>query len=238
MSGSRWFLLLLLGCSPRVIQYPPAAAADGSEPPPTPEMSAAEVAQDPPRREGRRERRARRRGEAAGEAVAEAARHYLGDKSLRCKGEAYRADCSGFVNAAYARAGFDLGLRNSKGLNELARENDVDHRRRPLVGDVVFFDDTYDVNGNGRNDDPLSHVAVVESVDDDGTVHLIHMGSKGVVRIVMNLDHPDEAVGPEGQPWNSFLRAKREGDARSTRYLAGQLWHGFASLWRLDALRA
>lgn len=260
MSRLRWLLIFALGCSPRVIQYPPtgmaAAPAAGpstgpsTEPPvqpPAPEPQAAQSPEAAPpaevaavakaQRESRRERRARRRAESAGDAVAEAARHYLGDKSLRCDGEAYRADCSGFVNVAYARAGFDLGLRSSKGLDELAKDLDVSHRRRPHAGDVVFFDDTYDANHNGRNDDPLTHVAVVESVDSDGTVHLIHMGSKGVVRIVMNPDHPDEAVGPDGQPWNSFLRAKAKGDPRSTRYLAGQLWRGYASFWKVSDLK-
>lgn len=249
MSSVRWLLLFALGCSPRVIQYPPTgmAAAPASEPPaaeppavqpleaaPPPELVTAVAKAE---REGRRERRARRRAESAGDAVADAARHYLGDKSLRCEGEAFRSDCSGFVNVAYARAGFDLGLRSSKGLEELAKDLDVSHRRRPHAGDVVFFDNTYDANHNGRNDDSLTHVAVVESVDSDGTVHLIHMGSKGVVRIVMNPDHPDDSVGPEGQPWNSFLRAKSKGDPRSTRYLSGQLWQGYASFWKVDVLK-
>lgn len=192
------------------------------------------------RDERRGERRVARSRETDGERVAKAAAHYIGKTSLTCNGKSYRYDCSGFVNVSYARAGYDLGLLNTAALYELAKEEDLYHRRRrPHVGDVVFFDDTYDRNGNGKLDDPLSHVAIVESIDDDGTITLIHKGSsKGVVRIMMNLEHPDEARSPEGKVWNSHLRGKSSKDPRGTEYLTGQLWVGNASFWSSSALVA
>lgn len=193
------------------------------------------------RRDDRKgERRAARGRETDGERVAKAAAHYIGKTSLTCNGKNYRYDCSGFVNVSYARAGYDLGLLNTAALYDLAKEEDLYHRRRrPLVGDVVFFDNTYDRNGNGKLDDPLSHVAIVESIDEDGTITLIHKGSsKGVVRIVMNLEHPEEARSPEGKVWNSHLRGKSSKDPRGTEYLTGQLWVGNASFWSSSALVA
>ncbi|MBK9648710.1 MAG: CHAP domain-containing protein [Deltaproteobacteria bacterium] len=192
------------------------------------------------RDERKGERRAARGRETDGERVAKAAAHYIGKTSLTCNGKNYRYDCSGFVNVSYARAGYDLGLLNTAALYDLAKEEDLYHRRRrPLVGDVVFFDNTYDRNGNGKLDDPLSHVAIVESIDDDGTITLIHKGSsKGVVRIVMNLEHPEEARSPEGKVWNSHLRGKSSKDPRGTEYLTGQLWVGNASFWSSSALVA
>ena len=192
------------------------------------------------RDERRGERRVARGRETDGERVAKAAAHYIGKTSLTCNGKNYRYDCSGFVNVSYARAGYDLGLLNTAALYDLAKEEDLYHRRRrPLVGDVVFFDNTYDRNGNGKLDDPLSHVAIVESIDEDGTITLIHKGSsKGVVRIVMNLEHPEEARSPEGKVWNSHLRGKSSKDPRGTEYLTGQLWVGNASFWSSSALVA
>jgi cell wall-associated NlpC family hydrolase len=193
------------------------------------------------RRDDRKgERRAARGRETDGDRVAKAAAHYIGKTSLTCNGKNYRYDCSGFVNVSYARAGYDLGLLNTAALYDLAKEEDLYHRRRrPLVGDVVFFDNTYDRNGNGKLDDPLSHVAIVESIDEDGTITLIHKGSsKGVVRIVMNLEHPEEARSPEGKVWNSHLRGKSSKDPRGTEYLTGQLWVGNASFWSSSALVA
>ena len=192
------------------------------------------------RDERRGERRVARGRETDGERVAKAAAHYIGKTSLTCNGKNYRYDCSGFVNVSYARAGYDLGLLNTSALYDLAKEEDLYHRRRrPLVGDVVFFDNTYDRNGNGKLDDPLSHVAIVESIDEDGTITLIHKGSsKGVVRIVMNLEHPETARSPEGKVWNSHLRGKSSKDPRGTEYLTGQLWVGNASFWSSSALVA
>lgn len=104
----------------------------------------------------------------------------------------------------------DLGLCNTAALYSLALEMGVHHKKlRPRAGDVVFFDNTYDRDRDGRNNDELSHVAIVEWDGEDGTIHLIHnASSKGVSRIVMNLEHPEQAQSTQGKAWNSHLRAK------------------------------
>lgn len=236
-------LIVLAACTPKVIPYPAADAAlpppGAPGPDPAPEAVAAVEAERVRGRERRAERRARRRQDDVAQEIVDAAIHFIGKATLRCGGETYRYDCSGFVNAAYARAGLDLGLRNTAALYELAQQSGVHHRRKtPRPGDVVFFDNTYDRDRDGRNNDPLSHVAIVERVDTDGTATLIHNGSsKGVSRIVMNLHHPDERSSPDGKPWNSLLRAQTKKDPRNTRYLTGELWAGNASFWMVaDAL--
>lgn len=167
------------------------------------------------------------------EATVAAAASFLGRPTLTVDGVSYRYDCSGLVEASLAAAGVPQ-TGSTAMLFETARESHLLHRRRqPTPGDVAFFDDTYDRDGDGHLDDPLSHSAVVESVAEDGTITLIHVGSRGVVRFRMNLRHPEEATGPAGEPWNDALRARRPGDSRRTRYLAGELWVGFASFWRV-----
>lgn len=172
----------------------------------------------------------------ASSAVADAAAAFVGSRELRVDGEAFRRDCSGLVEAATASAG--CSVRGSSAmLFDQARERGVLHRRRvPAAGDVAFFDDTYDRNGNGRTDDPLSHVAIVESVDPDGTIHLVHIGSAGVVRIVMNLRHPEDRDDRDGKRINDYLRSPGRNDSPRTRRLSGELWVAFGSFWKADQL--
>ncbi len=155
-----------------------------------------------------------------GSAIVEAANHYLDHKP-----GGFRNDCSGFVCATATRAGLPL-KGNTRSLWEWARQEGITHQRKmPRVGDLVFFDNTYDRNKNGKWDDPLSHIAVVLEIDSDGTMILAHGGtSKGRTTMTMNLREPDN---PD---LNSHLRWKKGGDPRSYRYLSGELWRGFATL--------
>jgi hypothetical protein len=98
-------------------------------------------------------------------------------------------------------------------------------------GEVVFFDNTYDRNHNRRRDDDLSHIAIVERVLPDGTMTLVHLGSDGVVRIAMNLKHPDVRVNDAGEVINSYIRPSR--DAKTGPVLTGELFRGFAPLYDL-----
>jgi hypothetical protein len=167
-------------------------------------------------------------------ATVAAAEGFVGRPRLVVEGTTYRYDCSGLVEAVLAQAGVPHE-GSSAMLFADARASHVLHRRRvPEPGDVAFFDDTYDRDRNGRLDDALSHTAIVEAVDPDGTITLIHVGSGGVARFHMNLRHPEDARSPDGKAWNDTLRAHHAEDTRRTRYLAGELWAGFASFWRVD----
>lgn len=167
--------------------------------------------------------------------IAAAAEGFVGDARLMVAGEAYRYDCSGLVEASLAKAGL-AHSGSSAMLHDAARDAGALHRRRlPAVGDVAFFDDTYDRDGNGALDDVLTHSAVVVGVATDGTVEMVHVGSNGVTRLTMNLRHPHDRSGPEGQVWNDYLRAKTRRDPLGTRYLAGELWVAFASFWSAPA---
>ncbi|MED5372525.1 MAG: CHAP domain-containing protein [Myxococcota bacterium] len=248
-------LLAVLACAP-VFRYPGPTRGVGKTASPTPTSTSGPWSGDPDQREavayyeapkqaesGQGEqdepkpRKPRRGRKGDGDKVAKAAGHYVGKKVMSCGGESFRYDCSGLVNVVHYKAGIDLRGLNSDGLWSMAQELGVDHKGLPETGDVVFFDNTYDRNGNGRLDDKLTHVAVVESVDDDGTVHLVHKGSKGVVRIVMNPEHPDQRLSPQGKEWNDWLRARKKGDSKSTQYFSGQLWVGSASFWAAPELQ-
>jgi hypothetical protein len=136
------------------------------------------------------------------------------------------------VEAAYARAGWDYN-GGSKDLYALAKDAGVLHKKkRPHLGDIVFWDNTYDRNKNGRRDDSLTHVGVVEAVLEDDTIRVVHLGSRGVVRIAMNLRRPSDRLDEKGDIINSYVRASR--DRKSGGVLTGELFRGFGSLWRLS----
>ncbi len=161
-----------------------------------------------------------------GEALAEAAELYLDTAP-----PSWRQDCSGFVCAAAERAGWDL-RGNTRSLWELAESVGGIHRRKePDIGDLAFFDNTYDRNQNGKLDDDLTHVAVVIAVEPDGTVVLAHAGtSSGRTALRMNLRHPTQRHDDAGREINGLLRRERTGDRPGTPYLAGECWRGFATL--------
>lgn len=151
---------------------------------------------------------------AARQRVALIASQSVGPGPLVVNGVPFRMDCSGVARAIYARAGFDLGtielgaaVNDTRMLFEVVRRSGSLRRSNPLPGDLVFFDDTWDQNGNGLRDDPLSHVAIVERVEADGTVLLVHRVGRSVVRARMNLEHPHDRHDAKGRPLNHYLRA-------------------------------
>ncbi len=157
--------------------------------------------------------------------LAEAAEYYV---SHVPKG--FRDDCGGFVEAVYARAGLEL-LGGPRSMWDLAQELGVTHtRKRPNPGDLVFFDDTFDRNGDGKRNDPLTHIGVVISVQDDGTVLFAH-GNMSDKRVAsrMNLLRPT-VYTHDGAVLNDFLRRRDPKAGEGQKRLAGQLFHGFASL--------
>ncbi len=177
---------------------------------------------------------------------AAAALLHHGPGAFAVGGRRYRADCSGFVAAVYHTAGIPFREALHVGDEDAGSAVVALHRAlaasgvllgrdgRPLPGDLLFFDDTYDRNGNRLADDPLTHVGVVEWAGAGGTVTFLHRGARGVARGVMSLRHPGSERGPAGERWNSRLRPARPEDPPGARYLAGEL---FAAYGRFDAAR-
>lgn len=162
--------------------------------------------------------------------LAAAAASSIGDRPLVVGGVRYRMDCSGVAAGIYAKAGVrvdDGGGPSTRALYELAQRHGSLRRSRPLPGDLVFFDDTYDANGNGLRDDPLSHVGVVEKVLPDGTVLFVHRIGSRIVRWRMHPDRPSERVDERGQTLNHALRA---GEGPFPAMTTGELFVAFGSL--------
>ena len=221
--------LLLTGCARQGFRYPGPLRGMGTEPLPYADRIAQRQVEVESGSIDGTSSPARRRSRD-GEAVARAASDLVGESRIVVEGTAVRYDCSGFVSAAHALAGLDVS-GSSASLHALALRTGTFHERRaPEIGDVVFFDNTWDRNGNGRRDDSLTHVAIVESIDANGTQTLVHLGSRGIVRMMMNLEQPDVARDGSGSTLNSYLRRGSTGER-----LTGQLWSGYGSLWSIRA---
>lgn len=147
----------------------------------------------------------------------------------------YPSDCTSVIRAAYDRLGMDVmasGHPHDNGVTAILRYARQHGRLyeggHPLPGDLVFFRNTYDRNHDGRYDDGLTHIALVESEDRNGTLTLIHRLSRGIVRSRMNLAHPSWHKDPRtGEVLNDYLRI---GHGAIRDRLTGQLFSTFATL--------
>ncbi len=124
----------------------------------------------------------------------------LGKGRPRVGGKSFRLDCTGVVQAVYWGAGIDLesplAAYTGNGVARLYSFLDdrglVTKGSEPRPGDLIFWDNTYDHNGNGRVDDPLTHVGMVVSVRDNGDLEYIHHNyRRGIILEKMNPRTPD-----------------------------------------------
>jgi peptidoglycan DL-endopeptidase CwlO len=146
--------------------------------------------------------------------VVNLARALLGVQRIALNGKRYSNDCSGFVRAVFDYSRIDLmsdGRPGDSGTQAIyryaLRHGEVYRNRHPQPGDLVFFRDTYDKHRDGRRNNGLTHVGIVDSIDPDGTVSVIHRVRRGVVRYRMNLSRPHLHLDPaNGQMLNDYLR--------------------------------
>lgn len=216
-----WLLLGMTGCatmSPGRTAFLPGLAAQGSSP--------SEWAPWP----------GSAGGSVWGRTAAKTAASVVGLASLRQAGPLAKGlpdDCTGLVRYAWNALGVDLyegftfhGENGVTAMYEVALERGALHRHTPSPGNLAFFRQTWDRNGDGVENDGLTHVALVESVDVEGTVTLIHRVGAGVRRSAMTLAAPQVHTAPDGHELNDYLRpASRHSAAR----LTGELFVSYSS---------
>ncbi len=169
----------------------------------------------------------------------EGAQHFAGASSLKVNGRSYAMDCTGTILAIYAYAGIDLaGPMNNFTGNGVNRLNSylqslglIYSTELPEPGDIIFWDDTYDRNGDGLWNDPLTHAGIVLTTDPDGTIHYIHHNYRlGIVIARMNLLKPD-TVESENKRLNSAMRM-RDGKVHP-RWLSSHLYRELGQGWKI-----
>lgn len=150
-------------------------------------------------------------------------------------------DCSGFVLAVYEQANISLlekqagKIEGENGVkiiyNALEKSKKIYRKKIPQVADIVFFNNTWDSNGDKKINDELTHVGIVLSVDENRTVTFIHSARRGGVRLdCVNLYYPNiEKL--KGVMINSKIRPRENTDPPDTKYLAGELFNAFGTVF-------
>ncbi len=162
----------------------------------------------------------------------------IGAKNFpKVNGIFFNGDCSGFIAYLFHLTGLnfrDLYGEGSNGVtaiwNGLSDMGYILEHGELQAGDIIFFDNTYDRNRNGLRDDDLSHIAVIESVDEYGTATYVHYGSKGVVRAKINISNPEvfeTTKNGERYRYNSYLR---NASPYTMTELSGYLYKGAARI--------
>ena len=176
--------------------------------------------------------------DAPGGRVAGRAAQLVGKRLRKVSGRV-PDDCSGLVRLAFEAAGVNLVSHGfARGENAVsamwrrALEAGALHTSTPRPGDLAFFRETYDRNRDGRRNDGLTHVGVVEAEDRDGAVTLVHRGSKGVGRTRLNVEAPSAHRTRDGRVLNDYLRAANKKKGQRA-WLTGELFVGYAALERM-----
>jgi cell wall-associated NlpC family hydrolase len=181
------------------------------------------------------------------QALVRAAHDLIGVDELYIGGQHYLFDCSGTVMAIYASAGLNLGRhferytgngvsRIHQMVEEYGKLVAKDPGDLPAPGDIVFFDDTYDKNGDGAWNDALTHTGMVVAVSPAGTVQYVHNHYRlGIVIEQMNLARPDihyERIDGVDVKVNAPMRMRGTGGGPG-RWLASHLTRDFGRAFEI-----
>ena len=167
----------------------------------------------------------------------EASYSLTGKEQIVVKGRKFNKDCSGVVSALYYYAGIDLqkfypgysGTGTERIYKMLDERGLLENTWMPETGDIIFWDNTYDKNGNGKRDDPLTHIGMVVNTDKFGNIEYIHHNYlKGVVIENMNIRYKNDYIrSKKGVAVIINSPMKKKGGTRNSRdkWLSGQLYN-------------
>ena len=171
-------------------------------------------------------------------AIVRTAAKLVGAKTIKTNGRHIAYDCAGVTRAVFLKHGIDLydgepGDPDANGvqiIHQHIRQQGTFHQG-PVVhpGDLVFFNNTWDYNGDGKVNDPLTHIGIVERQEPNGTVVFISRVAGAIERYHMNLGLPHVHKTIDGRILNDYLRRKNVSDPAKTRYLTGELFAQFAT---------
>ena len=171
-------------------------------------------------------------------AIVRTAANLVGAKTIESNGRRIAYDCAGVTRAVFLKHGIDLydGEPSDSHANGVRlihahiRQQGTFHQG-PVAhpGDLVFFNNTWDYNGDGKVNDPLTHIGIVERQEPDGTVVFISRVAGAVERYHMNLALPHVHKAADGRILNDYLRRKDVNDPANTRHLTGELFAQFAT---------
>lgn len=163
----------------------------------------------------------------------------LGRSDLSCDGRDFLMDCSGVVSAVYWKAGIDLQAAypyyEGNGVSRIYQyleERELLYRPdRPAPGDLIFWDDSYDRNGNGLADDELTHIGMVVEIAENGEVIYIHHDY--ISGVILARMYPPDA---SDKTRNSPMRIQSLGPTPEGFTTSGELYRAAGRGWEAVAL--
>ncbi|NGZ04385.1 MAG: hypothetical protein CV090_15195 [Nitrospira sp. WS238] len=172
-------------------------------------------------------------------AVVQTAARLIGARTITSQGRQIAYDCAGVTRAVFLEHGMDVYQTGDRNMNvngvrliyNHVSQHGVLHRRPDVrPGDLVFFDNTWDFNGDGEPNDPLTHIGIVEEIEPDGTVIFISRVANAIERYRMNLEQPHIHKTTDGRVLNDYIRRKRPTDPGDTARLTGELFAFYGNL--------
>ena len=172
-------------------------------------------------------------------AIVQTASRLVGARTLQVNGKRIAYDCAGVTRAIYLEHGIDLYDSGSPDPNvngvklihhHISRNGRVHKGPAARPGDLIFFDNTWDYNGDGIANDPLTHVGIVERQESDGTVIFISRVASAIKRYRMNTALPHVHKTVNGRVLNDYIRRRGLNDPFNTAYLSGELFADFGVL--------
>lgn len=171
-------------------------------------------------------------------AIVRTAAKLVGAKTIKSNGRHIAYDCAGVTRAIFLKHGIDLydgdasdpDANGVRIIHSHIEEQGTFHQGPAAhPGDLVFFNNTWDYNGDGKVNDPLTHVGIVERQESNGTVIFISRVAGAIERYRMNLGLPHVHKTVDGRILNDYLRRKDVSDPANTGYLTGELFAQFAT---------
>lgn len=156
-------------------------------------------------------------------------------------GKSFTSDCIGFVRYVYYSAGVDIFQVYGSGrggvssfYNGIEKRGWVYNEFPPKLGDLIFFDNTYDANRNRKWDDELTHIGIVSGFGKHGTIFYIHYASGKVKEDRINLNYPNTHAfrQKDGKLYviNSHLRINRGEGYSKKEYLSSSFFRCFGRI--------
>ena len=157
-------------------------------------------------------------------------------------GRHFNNDCVGFVKYVYFKCGVDLdkvSLQNGNNgvallYGGLLNNNSLYSNKNIQLGDIIFFDNTYDINNNGLWDDPLTHIGILTRIGRHNTISYTHYASGEVKEYAVNLDYPDTHAFKQRDGGlyiiNSHLRRERGEGYERKEYVSSSFYRSFAHI--------
>ncbi|MBX3301325.1 MAG: C40 family peptidase [Nitrospira sp.] len=172
-------------------------------------------------------------------AIVQSAARLVGARTITSQGKRITYDCAGVARAVFLEHGIDLYRATARDVNANGVRLIYNHVHRRGVlhrgpdvrpGDLVFFDNTWDFNGDGKANDPLTHIGIVEALEPDGTVIFISRVASAIERYRMNVEHPHVHKTPDGRVLNDYIRRKHPTDPADIARLTGELFASYGNL--------